>query len=108
MLPSASNRCCQVGIRHGYNVWREFLHKTQDDDPSLRAAALFDRPVWAARVGCADMSLREQGVVGDMGLRLQGVFRRKGKPLHESQCNGSTHLAKGAVCLRGLTRQSYI
>ena len=54
-----------------------------------------------ARVGCADMSLREQGVVGDMGLRLQGVFRRKGKPLHESQCNGSTHLTKGAVCLRG-------
>ena len=42
MLPSASNRCCQVGIRHGNGLWREFLSKTYADDPDIRAAALFD------------------------------------------------------------------
>ena len=45
MLPSASNRCCQVGIRHGYSVWRQFLHDTGADDPSISAAALFDHRV---------------------------------------------------------------
>ena len=45
MLPSASTRCCQVGIRHGNSVWREFLHTTYADCPSISAAALFDHRV---------------------------------------------------------------
>ena len=40
MLPSASNRCCQVGIRHGNGLWREFLSKTYAE--WYGAAALFD------------------------------------------------------------------
>ena len=45
LLPSGSQRGGQVGIRHGNPLWREFLHATHADCPSISAAALFDHRV---------------------------------------------------------------